>query len=286
MTLNDFLGVYFLQHQLAPTTEENFRYTVQNFERLLGKSVKISELNADAINEYLRALQNLGRSQSTLKNRRTNLLVLWRKARRLGYNKHDMDNVRRLKPHRQIVLVWSHLEVTRLYQVAQSWIGKQWLPDGADEGLYWSAYIAASWDSGLRRSDVFEISIATLSETFSVVQRKTGNPVRVELRKESIDLIRRLNATGPTRMKPFQWTGHLRNFSKRAKVLIQEAGLEGSMRYLRRGCATAIASQFQRVDLASDKLGHRSEKITIDHYLAAQWKDRPSTLPPSLENPE
>jgi len=283
MTLTEFAEIYIYEHKLASTTEEQYRLTTRQMQNLIGRSITISELSADCVNSYLHKLEQLGRSITTVRGRRTTMLVLWNEARRLGLNKNDPIRLRRIRPARNIVTVWGHEQVSQLLRTAERWIGKRRMPDGTDAGLYWSAYVAAAWDSGLRRGDLLDLKTAQISPRFWITQRKTGGTVLVELRASTIAMIDRLCEKSPkSREKPFGFTTHPRNFSKEARNLIEAAGLVGSLKYIRRGCATAVAYHSQQIGDASRKLGHQSEGVTKNHYLAPSWQDFPSTLPPEL----
>lgn len=284
MTLTDFLDKYLNEHQLAPSTEEQYRYTLLQFERIAGGaggSFRVQDIDAPRVNTYLRSLEAQGRSPFTVKGRRTNLLVLWRYARIQRLNAHPDDCVRRLRSQELLVEVWSPDEARRLKAVAESWIGQRHLADGTDEGLYWSAYIPAAWESSLRRGDLLHLPGKTIRPEFQWRQRKTGGLTKVELRPATIALIRRLEQARPGLACPLSWPHTLYNFSKHARALVREAGLHGTLKYLRRGSGTNIAQE-HGIKAASQKLGHKDTAVTERHYMESGWDKQPSLLPEEL----
>lgn len=284
MTFRSFLEAYILERDLAKSTEQQLRYSVYHFERFLGREIRLAEIEADDINRYLRHMQSLGRAYDTVRSRRTNLLALLNEAYRQRLTNYDSRRVRKMKTRRTAVTSWSRDEVQLAFDAAHTWVGSRKLKGGIDEGLYWTAYIAAAWDSGLRRSDLLQLTMAEITTRFWITQEKTGLPVLVEFRESTIEHIRRLHKSGPSRQRPFAWPYKRRAFFAHAKRLICQAGIGGSLKFIRRGCGTAIASQNQSVSDAARKLGHTSEAITRKHYLSPDWQKWPSLLPPPLDD--
>lgn len=282
MLLQDFLESYILERDLKPTTEQQLRCSVSNFEKFLGRTIRLAELLTDQVNEYLRHMQASGRAYDTIRSRRTNLLALLNEAYQRRLFDQDTRRIRRLKPQRPLVEAWTAAEVRRLFDVAQSWIGNRKLRGGIDEGLYWSAYVPAAWDSGLRHGDILPLPLAKIEPRFWINQSKTGLPVLVEFREPTIGHIQRLARSGPRRTCPFAWPYEREAFFSHARKLIDAAGLEGTLKYIRRGCCTEIVTSSQNIADGSRKLGHSSPAITKKHYLPPTWQKFPSTMPPGL----
>lgn len=285
MNLKAFLDKYVNEHQLKPSTEEHYRYTVQQFEKVVskpGRSFTVQAITARHINTYLRELEATGRTYHTIKGRRNNMLILWREARRQGLNKHPDDCVRKLRPVQVLVEAWDTDQVRKLKSTAQSWVGQRKLEDGTDEGLYFLAYICTGWDSGLRRGDLWRLPADQIKQRFWWIQAKTGGRVLVELHQSTIDIIQQLVASGPRRKCPMNWPYHKRTFSKHANELIKAAGLTGTLKYLRRGCGTDLAVKHQDLKIATKKLGHRSEEVTRKSYVPDGWEQWPTMLPEEL----
>lgn len=283
MTFLEFLDRYVLERDLQQNSEQQLRYSVQHFMAFVGSDVTIESIHTDQINRYLKHLQSMGRAYDTIRTRRTNLLVLINEAYRQQLTDQDSRRIRRLTPKRPKIEAWTPSQVRQLFDIAQSWIGQRELPGGICEGLYWSAYVCAAWDSGLRHGDLLGLPMGDIQERFWIDQHKTANPVLVEFRESTVARIKRLQKSGPPRLCPFAWPLKRRAFFRHASILIKQAGLKGTMKFLRRGCGTAVAAASQNVADASRKLGHTSEAITRRHYLAPEWQQFPSTLPPSLE---
>ncbi len=285
LTLSEFLEKYVDEHQLKASTEEHYRYTVQQFEKVVcqpGRSLGVQDITAKHVNLYLRELEANGRTYHTIKGRRNNMLILWREARRQQLNSHPDDCVRKLRPVQVLVEAWSTNEVRKLKKTAESWVGSRFLEDGTDEGLYFLAYICTGWDSGLRRGDLWTLPSRKVSPRFWWIQAKTGGKVLVELHQSTLDRIDRLAQSGPKRACPMAWPYHKRTFSKHANELIKEAGLTGTLKYLRRGCGTDLATKHQDLKIATKKLGHRSEEVTRRSYVPEGWEQWPTMLPEEL----
>lgn len=281
-TLAQFAEDYILTRDLSATTEQQMRCTVAHFERLMGRSFLLAEVTDEHVNKYLKTLKELGRARETIRSRRTNILSLLNEAYRQRLSEFDNRRVMKPAPHRQVIDSWGLAEVQKLFDAAATLIGMPKMRGGIDEGYYWQAYIPAAWDSGLRHGDLVKLPRKDIKTRFWWTQKKTGNPVLVELRPETIELIDRLADSRQDDSFPLAFPYRREIFFKRARELADLAGVQGTFKFIRRGCATAIATDTQRIADASRKLGHTNEAITKKHYLSPSWQEYPETLPPPI----
>jgi hypothetical protein len=150
----------------------------------------------------------------------------------------------------------------------------------------WRCFVMVAWDSGLRLGDLFELrsELVRGQSRFQLVQHKTGKPLLVKLRPETVQA---MEATyPPIREYLFRGLFGRPKFYVRFRKLCDQAGLFckgpglGLSRMLRRSAATAV--ERAAPGSAMRFLGHTSPGPTYAHYVDFSQLDDPRPLVPSL----
>lgn len=140
---------------------------------------------------------------------------------------------------------WTEDEVARLLAAC---------PQLGDAGPWFSATIAAAWESGLRRSDLRGLARWQIGPVIRLRQRKTNYTHEPRLRPETVASVLALPGN-----QPLACPWGPRKYGALWGRLRRLAGLDGrgGCQRLRRSGATAVACQ-EGLEAASEFLGHRS----------------------------
>jgi len=278
MKLSDFAAQYAAQRDVCEEYVEQIAVVVRSFDRHLGHAARFDDLTADAVNSWLSSLRVGGLAPGTRHSRRRVILTLWQAAA-------DRDMVseprRRLiaQPRRRdrLVRAWSEDEVCRLLVAAEQLSGPLGAT-GIDAGLYWSSYVRAAWDTGLRGCDLRSLERGWISPTgrLQIVQHKTGGRLTVALRRSTLDAIAR--SFPPDRRLIWPRWCCLRYWRVQARRLVRSAGLIGSLGQLRAASGTAV--ERAHPGRGHEHLGN-SRRVFERHYLDPLAVADPP-LPPEL----
>lgn len=267
MTLQDYLNRYSLTHDVTASTVEHYKWVVRSFERLAGP-VELDSLSGDDVNRWLVWLRENGRSQYTIKQRRTSLLVLWRSAWQDGLAS-PIQPVRRLKPIQHDPQAWTLDEVRKLIATAMA---------DKRRPLFWGSLVRAGYDSGLRLGNLLAMRIGQVAPVMRLRQVKVSAPVAVQLRPETLKAVERQIAGRELSSLVWPLWGRREAFYRAFRGLVVRAGIRpGTFRWLRRTAATHV----ENVEAGSGTslLGHTNRSTTERWYLdRSQLREPP--LPP------
>lgn len=276
MHLHDYLDRYNRTHDIRPATLEHYKWVVRSLEKRSGP-VMLAELHADLVNDWLLWLRDNGRSPWTIKQRKISLLVLWRSAWEAGLAP-PIEPVRRLKPLHHDPQAWTLAEVHKLLEAAERFT----------RPLFWCSLIRAGYDSGLRLGDLLALRISQVSATLNVRQRKTGSPVAIQFRPETLEAIqahfgerKQTEADGSGhKQTDLVWPlwGRREAFYRGFRRLVAASGIRrGTFRWLRRTAATQVETV--QAGAGTALLGHASRSTTEAWYIDRSQLAHPP-LPP------
>lgn len=267
MTLQDYLSRYSLTHDVTASTVEHYKWVVRSFERLAGP-VELDSLSGDDVNRWLVWLRDNGRSQYTIKQRRTSLLVLWRSAWQDGLAS-PIQPVRRLKPLQHDPQAWTLDEVRKLIATAEA---DQRRP------LFWASLIRAGYDTGLRLGNLLAMRIDQVAPVLHLRQVKVGAPVAVQFRRETLEAIAAHVGGRPPSELVWPLWGRREALYRAFRRLVAASGIRpGTFRWLRRTAATQVETV--QPGSGTALLGHASRSTTEQWYLDRSQLTRPP-LPP------
>lgn len=263
-SLRDLLAAYTLSHDLAPTSRQQLRLTIDRYERWLGRAGTVLDLEDDSCNRWLQSMQDSGLSRTTVRGQRANLLTLWRWAcEECG---HDVwpRRVRKIRAPVPIPEAWSECQMRSLLTEAAKQHGR-FKRSRVRRADYWRALILVAWDSALRLGDLLRLRFDQVGDDGCVVlqQSKTGWPIVCRLRPETVAAVQVIRL--PPRDRVFGdglSRGHLfREF----RLIVKAAGLVGGTKRIRRGAATAVERLMP--GSAQRQLGHRTPGLAARHYI-------------------
>lgn len=275
MLLSALVDRYELSHDIKSSSAAQLRWTVRGFDKFLERPATVEDLDPDAVNRHLKSLRDAGKADTTVKNRRGNLLTIWRAAKRMGLTKARPKGVRKIRLARAAPVAWTQDEVTRLLRTAAVLPGKiRGL--GLSAARWWSAFILLAWDTGLRRCDLLAMRHSDIrSGWVVVVQAKTGQTIHCRLHDATLAAIKELGTEG----KVLPWRG-MTAFYRHFSALMKAAGLTGKPKWLRRSSGTAV--ELAHPGQGGRHLGHLTPGMAERHYLDPAILARAKPMPPPL----
>lgn len=274
MKLTEFVECYAAQRDLEETSVGQYRLAARAFENWAGVS-SLDEVTPEQINAHLRWLKTVGRADTTRHSRRRDLLLLLRAARR----DFPFDLVSPVKVSDRITRAWTRAQVEHLLKIAGEIAGEY--STAIPRAMWWQTYILAAWDSGMRACDLLSVEYSWMSASggFSIIQRKTGQKHRVQFSPVTRGMIDVSMRAAPKRALIWPLWGRREVFAKGAKRLIRAAGLQGTMKWLRRASATEI--EREHPGCASRHLGHKTPGLAERFYIDYDQLDmnRPTPRP-------
>lgn len=277
-TLRTLVDRYVDEHPygLAPRTVEQLQVSVAAWEHFAGRRITLDDLDDRTLNRYLDWLR-LHRSPDTFRTRRGNILRLWRWA----FEEEILDvaprRIRRLRPTQRLPEAWTRDEVLRLFAAAhrlhRRWRGVSW-----NQAIWTESLLRAGYDTALRLGDLLALEPKQLDVRMRITAHKTGRPLVVCLRSETLDLARacvgdhgRSGQVWPLWKSRNAFYEHIRKVVRLAEVR------EGTFRWLRRAAITACegADPGSGTRLA----GHAARSTTEQWYIDRSQLDKP-VLPP------
>jgi len=237
-------------------------YALKDFERVVGE-IQVKELSGEKINQYLRDTKGrlspktrsnrLGYLKTLLKHAQTNPVLEDRPSCR--------DPIGQVKVPERIVESWTVEEVQQLLAYIETMRGRY--RNGFDKRLYWRSYVLAGWDLGLRGCDLrsLERDWVPSSGRLTIVQAKTGRVVVGQLRQPALNAIEDFQHDGrliwPVWCRMCSWR-------KTARKVVRNAGVKGSIGWLRSSAATA--TEVESPGTGHLFLGHSNRETFVRHY--------------------
>ena len=276
-TIWDLFGQYVGEREVSAAYRDGLRFCIADLERFRGDDLHVTDLRPELVNQWLAHAAKRGLSAETRKSRRRMVLTLW------GYAA-DLDLVagpRRVSPVKgrdRVNSAWTATEVGQLLDACDQLHGTY--RNGVDRRLYWSAYVRAAWDSGLRGCDLRRLERSQIRPdgTVTLVQHKTGRRIRCRLRPATVAAI---DATyPPDRPLCFATWGRLELWRREALRLVTLSGLKGGIGRLRHSSGTAV--ELENPGRGHEHLGN-TRAVFEKHYLDLDQTAFERPLPPELK---
>jgi integrase len=271
MTIEELARSYHANHdqELSAGYLDNLRNIAALATRFKGRTVDASELTSEFCNELLIWLRKNGRSDGTLRSRRTDLMILGRYAARLRLVP-KRPKIKRFKLRQKPPKTWAESEIQAIFK-ACSKIDRD-LPNGISESWYLQSLFGVLYSTGIRLGDALALRGDDISSNrrISIVCSKTGRPITRVIDGAAIQFMLAAGCFEREYCWPL-WGGGSdrstrRNLYRRISNVIRAAGLTGTARFFRRAAATHTAER-SGVDAARRLLDHRSLSTTVNHYL-------------------
>ena len=146
---------YVLVRNLAASSAYQLCRTVALFGEWLNREPTIFDLSGDVVSTWLEKIGET-RSTRTVCGHRVNLLALWRFLAEEGVVQAPRQ-VRRVAKPDPCPVAWTLEEIRALLDQASKATGI--MDDGTPYAIYWECTVRAAWDSGLRRSDLWRLTL-------------------------------------------------------------------------------------------------------------------------------
>lgn len=261
IAISHYLDAYQRERDITQSTVYQYRAAVGSFDKFLGRVSLLADLCRDVVNSWIISIQGHQLSPHTVAGRRRHLLALWRAAHDDGLVDNAPRRIRPVRTPRVPPSAWSLDEVRLLLSSAESLGGcydlsKCWRAD------WWSLYLRAGWDTGLRTCDLLALRLESVDKSgvAIVVQSKTGLWQAVKLRQSTLDASARLGKRDL--LLPWPYTPeHLRFQWQR---VLAGCAVKGPLKRLRKSSASNVESHHP--GCGRQHLGHKMD-ISDRHYL-------------------
>lgn len=272
--LESALAEYLISHRLCVSSTWQLRHTVELFGRWLGRKPQITDLADGEVSRWLCSLEDAF-SQRTVAGHRVNLLSLWRACAACGVCDPPCCVRREPKPA-PMPIAWTLDELHRLLDACQCPSGS--FRDGRGRAMYLTTLVRAAYDTGLRRSDLWQLERDQVRPDGTVVirQHKTGHPHNPQLRQIALTGFQLLSGDRPLRC-PYASTGAWYRFWE---SITQQAGIRpGCLQMIRRTGASYV--ERDQPGSATRYLGHRTPGMAR-HYVDLSIARPHAVLPPEI----
>lgn len=249
-TLLEHLDRYCLRRPLQASSRYQHRHALEVFCRWLGRDPPVRDVYDALINQFLDEMAQQYQPPS-VKRLRTYLAVTVRDAAREGLCQ-PLGDVRRVRVPPTVPEAWTIDQVRQLLGACPRVRHGDWL----------EAMIRLIWDTGLRCSDARRITREEIDRGW-VRQAKTGRPLLIRPRPETLDALRGLPGARPLER------GSVRQQYVWWRALCLAAGVpHGGPQRMRRTAATYC--ELAHPGGATAFLGHQSADLARRHYLDAR----------------
>lgn len=274
MQLTDLLAAYLCSRDCGIRYRESLRRTVR---KMLDAGItSVADFKPDHLNKFLCGLSSL--TATTRQNIRREALTLWRYAFEERMTDEPPLRVMRIRSAPKPTSAWPMQTLERMLACAEgdeAVVSKRHRMRVCD---FLPAWVTIAYDSGLRFQDVYELRAEQIRDCVVVgVAHKTGKTFIRPLSEYAVKKARELADRSPdgslftwflTRRRAFL---HMKDFRVRHQF-------GGTMKYLRRSCATM--KEKETPGSARHYLQHGDGATTNRHYIDESLLAVPEGPPP------
>lgn len=238
--------------------------------------------NPSAFSEasFNRWLKSLDQSPTTVSNYRRMGMTIWKHAARQKLVDDPSGDLLKVKPRVSPPIAWSMDELQRLLRTCRGLDG-HFKISGCPRWLFFTAMVLAGYELGVRKGDLHNLRVDQVrGQRVHIVQNKTGIVVGKIISQECSGLLQQLIALGDGKTV-FRWALGRKWLYLNFRQVVKQAGLTGSLKYLRRSGATHC--EIAHPGSAGKFLGHLSPGLAAKYYLdptlLAETQPRPPAIP-------
>src|SRR5262245_54360085 len=273
-SLLEFLeGVYLPSHLgMAASSVEQLTISVMLFSTIIGRTIKLADLNDGSVIEFLQLYRKTGKSEKTVNNKRGDMLAIWRWAHKKEYVNEGPRDVPKLRERRRCPRAWSLEEFCGIVSSARLLRGHVGIWPTADwfEALLLTCYSTAPRISAVMALKTADVNLDT--GILFLLEPKTGIEAPHRLIPQCVDALRRIWGDGRRKLVFEDWPYDRNQPSWKAlnnllKKCIDLAGARdiGRFHAIRK---TALTLIYDRDRYAAQKMGGHSDiKLTEKHYI-------------------
>jgi integrase len=259
----------------------NSRIICEEYQRnVLRIANNCGEVTASNLNSFLKKRSSES-STVTVKNERTILLALWKFAYQNDIIDHMPKNILKIRQKKKPTKAWTIEECKTL-------IAKTFEKDtlktkkGVSIGLFLRVWCLLGYESGARLGDVFNFEYSNIEgNILRWTMSKTGDPMTKILSDKLVGYIDDLKMFNKNHSpKILGWICSKRNAQRILRKHLENCGLTGSSKFLRRSGATHI--EIDNPGMAKFHLGHRTTGLAEKAYLDYGQLKRNTPVTPKL----
>lgn len=274
-TIREFLAAhYFAERDLRGSSRVFFTCKINVFERWLGRSATLDDLDSTTVNAFLDYRMS-DRSRETARGEKAVLRAVWQSAFDARLTERPPLRLKKIRRAVPEVEAWDCEQVNRLLQVATTQAGR-FRMNHVPKSLYWLAVVRTLFDTGLRVGDLLALESARINGPgcYTVRQLKTGKDVSVAISEATWQAIEAIRS--PTRNLLFGDVLGARAFGQNFAKLTKSANLLGRTKMLRRTSGSMIERQFPGE--GHTHLGN-GRQVFERHYLAKRLAPQTARFP-------
>ena len=264
-TLCEYLEEYATTRDVSPGNVYQYRIAIRLFERWAGHPIALDDLDELSISAWLRDYSATV-SRTTVRNKRTMIIGLWRNAADDGYVEPPRRRIRSGRAELAAPVAWTLEEVVRLRSACRSLNRRH--PCGLSRALWWELAVCVAWDSGVRWGDLVRLRVDQIQPNgvACIVHHKTRRFRVFQLSADTMRLLRRTLAECP-RDLVCPWPASGETFRDQVTRLVARAGIRrGTWKWLRKASSTDV--EIHHPGSAAEFLGHRpGSRIAELHYV-------------------
>lgn len=275
---SDRLSVRASQYALSRALAQCSIYQLSHSISLLGKYLNheptVHDLTPETVNNWLASLEQT-LAIRTIAGHRVNILGLWRYLAEEGVVPAPRQ-VRLVKKPDPCPVAWTIEELRELIAQAQRQSGL--MCDGTPWSIYWEATIRTAYDTGLRKSDLWRLTLDQIRPDGSIamVQHKTRRSHEPRVTQRTLELLRQVKHSPPLAWpdrNPRQWYNDW-------GLLVAAARIRpGALQQIRRTGATHLYKEHP--EDVQRYLGHRTPTMQR-HYVDLSLAAPQANMPPEL----
>lgn len=282
-----FDGVYLLERDLEPNSAYTFRLSLGNFATFHGGRFFVDEFCDEMVSRWIKHLQDCGSlAPRSIRSKRGNVLTLWKFAFERGDCQIPPARVRKVKCPELLPEALLPEEFSRLRAHLDNLPG--YLANGVPRRLYFGCIGRFTYESGLRRGDVWRFTPTQLRDDGVILlgQHKTRQAHTARVEPETValfqEIVRRLRENGEDAAYPLAWRWEPRGFYYWFNQAKELAGIakEDALQLLRRTGATQC--YIADPGSATRYCGHKTPGLALRNYVDRSQAVRPVS-PPRIE---
>lgn len=274
MQLTDLLAAYLGGRDCGIRYRESLNRTVRKM--LEAGITSVGDLKPEHLNRFLCGLSSL--TATTRQNIRREALTLWRYAFEERWTDEPPLRVMRIRSAPKPTSAWPMQTLERMLKCAESdetVVSKRHRMLVCD---FLPAWITIAYDSGLRFQDVYDLRAEQIRDCAVVgVAHKTRKTFIRPLSEYAVCQAKVLGARSPDGSL-FRWFLTRRRAFLTMKEFRGRHKIDGTMKYLRRSCATLIEKE--KPGSARQYLQHGDGATTTRHYIDESLLAVPEGPPP------
>lgn len=232
-------------------------------------------ITVDRVNDFLTELPCSSRTRT---NHRNHIRTLWRFAISVGMAQSIERPLKIFKCKKTPVIAWTLGQLAQLDRAAAARTGAFRISK-CPRSLFWRTWVRVGYELGLRFRDLHSLHGSMIrGRAVYVVHAKTRTAQGRSIGLAAVDLIGQMLERSPDG-SVFAWAAGITTVKAEFRLLLREAKLFGSCKYLRRSGASYC--ERDKVGSAQAYLGHRTAGMAR-YYIDETICETQAPTPPDF----